>query len=155
MNNLLSVAIGVMSIAVTNYADAGGNSELENFKADIRARYDMKENAIAAGDTDSVVDGFYSEDVISVDSNGGVLLGREAIRPAIQAVAGGQVKVESFRTHVEGNSGWDWTNYYIMQKDPEAAPFSLIIVFLWEKRDGQWWCVGDMVVPGKFDLPKP
>ena len=126
-------------------------SDLESFKKAIRIQYDLKERAFANDDPDLVVNEFYAADVFSVDNEGNSHSGREGIRPIYhEVVPGSTVRVESFRTHVEGNSGWDWTSFYVTPDDSTADPFSFVILFLWEKRDGKWWCVGDIYVLGEL-----
>jgi len=125
--------------------------ELAAFKKAIRAQYDLKEKAFADDDADLVVDQFYSEDVYSVDNEGNAHSGREALRAIYhEVVPPHTVKVESIRSHVDGNSGWDWTNFYVTPDDPEGEAFSFVILFLWEQRDGKWWSVGDIYVLGEL-----
>ncbi len=152
MKKIFSI-LTILAIALPHVSNAKAeqSNKLEKFKAEIRLQYDLKERAFATNDADLVVDQFYSEDVVSVGPDGVVHVGREAIRPGYHEVIGGTVRVESINTHVEGNSGWDWTNFYVTPEDPKADPFSFVIIFLWEKRQGKWWCVGDMFVVGKYD----
>lgn len=125
-------------------------SELDAFKAAIRVKYDLKEKAFADHDPEPIINDFYAPDVISV-SGQGPMLGREGIRPMYEAVIHNGARIESIRTHVEGNSGWDWANFYIIPENPSEEPSSLAILFLWEKRNGEWWCVGDIYVAGKLE----
>jgi len=65
------------------------------------------------------------------------------------------VRIESVRTYVNGNAGWDWANFYSDPKPDKKAmypPSPIRIVFLWTKERGQWICKGDIFVNGK--LPK-
>ena len=133
---------------------AADNPELAEFKSAIRAQYDVKEKAFADDDPDVVVDRFYAADVYSVDNEGNAHSGREELRPLYrEVVPGSEVEISSVRTHLNGDLGWDWANFYVRPDDPEAEAFSFIILFLWEKRDGQWTCVGDIYVLG--ELPPP
>ncbi|MEX2524357.1 MAG: nuclear transport factor 2 family protein [Gammaproteobacteria bacterium] len=130
------------------------DSEAAAFKQAIRAKYDLKEQAFAAGDADLVVDRFYSEDVISTDNEGNTHVGREELRPLYEEVtAAFNAKIESVYTHVNGDAGWDWANFHVTPKDPdsEVEPFSFKILFLWEKVNGEWWSKGDMYVLGRFE----
>ncbi len=137
-------------VAPVALAGAHGD-ELAAFKAAIRAQYDLKERAFAEDDPDLVVDGFYAADVFSVDNEGKAHSGREELRPLYEEVVpGSEVKITSVRTHVNGDLGWDWANFRVMPDDPAAEPFSFVILFLWEKRDGQWTCVGDFYVLGEL-----
>lgn len=131
-------------------------TELEGFKKAIRIQYDLKERAFAKDDPDLVVDEFYAPDVFSIDNEGNSHSGREGIRPIYhEVVPASTVRVESFRTYVDGKSGWDWANFYVTLDDPNADPFSFVILFLWEKRDGKWWCVGDIYVLGEVKDSRP
>ena len=47
-------------------------AELAAFKVAIRAKYDMKEAAFKANDVEPIINHFYSDSVISVDSEGAV-----------------------------------------------------------------------------------
>ena len=129
--------------------------ELAAFKKAIRAQYDLKEKAFADDDADLVVDQFYSDDVFSVDNEGKLHSGRETLRAIYKEVVPPHtVRVESIRSHVDGNSGWDWTNFYVTPDDPEGEAFSFVILFLWENRDGKWWSVGDMYVLGELSAQR-
>jgi len=151
---MLQAFLGLLLAAVIPAAQAEGKSELDRFREAIRARYDLKEKAFAENKPDLVVDQFYSEDVISVDHEGKVHQGREALRAIYrEAVPGNTVRVSSIHCHVQGNTGWDWANFHVTPKDPAQQPFSFIILFLWEKRDGKWWCVGDMYTLGEMASP--
>ncbi|MEM9532113.1 MAG: nuclear transport factor 2 family protein [Pseudomonadota bacterium] len=144
---LLGTAIALLVLLPT----LASASELDDFKAAIKERYDLKVRAFAEDNPDLVVDEFYAPDVFSVDNEGKPHAGREALRPIYhEVVPGSEVRIESKRTHVEGNTGWDWANFYVTPDDPEAEPFSFAILFLWERRDGRWWCVGDMYNLGKL-----
>lgn len=133
---------------------AADDTDTAAFKQAIRAKYNLKEQAFANGDADLVVDEFYSADVISTDNEGNTHVGREELRPLYEEVtAAFNAEIESVHTHVNGDVGWDWANFYVTPKDPdsEVEPFSFKILFLWEKVDGEWWCKGDMYVLGKFE----
>lgn len=139
-----------------NDASTGNDpaAELAAFKAAIRAKYDMKEQAFRDNDPDPIVTKFYSERVISTNNEGVTHIGREEIRPVYEEVMGSIVRIESFDTFVGGNAGWDWANFHV-SFPPEAnlAPFTFKMLFLWEKIDGEWWSDGEMYVLGEFDIP--
>jgi len=129
------------------------DADLAAFKQAIRAKYDLKEQAFAAGDPDPIINHFYAADVVSTDEQGNTHVGRDELRPLYEEVTAGHfVHIESVYTHVNGNVGWDWANFYVRPKDPasEEKPFSFKILFLWEKVKGEWWCKGDMYTLGEF-----
>jgi len=126
------------------------SAELIAFKRAIRAKYDLKEQAYARGDAETVVSKFYAEDEITVGRNR-VFLGRKEIRPAYQeAVKEANVKVESVYTFVKGDAGWDWADFHITPKNGKGDPKTLAILFLWAKVNGEWICMGDFSVPGSI-----
>ena len=138
----------VMLLAASNVL---ASSEIEEFKDAIRAKYDIKEQAFADGVVGPILEQFYSEDVFSVDNEGKTHRGRSELQPLYeQTTQFANVRVESVNTKVSGDLGWDWANFYIVPKDPAEQPFSFKILFLWEKVDGEWWCVGDMYALGEF-----
>lgn len=133
---------------------AAAQDNLEEFRSAIRVRYDLKERAFAENDPDFIVEEFYSEDVFSVDNEGILHHGREALRPIYaEVVPGSTVRIESVKAYTDGDLGWDWTNFYVTPDDPAADPFSFIILFLWEKRDNKWWCVGESYQIGELAAP--
>lgn len=140
----------IMTLLAAHLAVAAGHdSELAAFKNAIRAKYDMKEKAFVDHDPDTIVDKFYSKDVISTGEGENLTIGREALRPLYKEVTQthpGRVKIESFDTKVSGDLGWDWAHFHVMPDDPNTKPFTFTILFLWQKRHGEWWCAGDIYV---------
>jgi hypothetical protein len=115
--------------------------ELSAFKKAIRAKYDMKERAFAAGDAKTIVTRFYAEDAQSVGESYGIFHGRKDLWPLYtQAVKELNVKVTSMHPVVSGTAGWDWADFAIL--------------FLWQKINGNWVCKGDFYVHGSFKTGK-
>jgi hypothetical protein len=128
-------------------------AELAAFKVAIRAKYDMKEAAFKANDVEPIINHFYSDRVISVDSEGAVHRGRAGIRPVYEQVIGSFVAIESYESFVNGNAGWDWVNFHVsFPPEAEMDPFSFKMLFLWENIEGEWWSHGEMYVPGAFEI---
>jgi ketosteroid isomerase-like protein len=50
---------------------------------------------------------------------------------------------------VKGDLGWDWADFHVTPEDKSQAPFTFKILFLWERRNGEWICVGDIYVMDK------
>ena len=124
---------------------------LAAFKQAIRAKYDLKEKAFAAHDAETIVTRFYTDDVVSVGEGEGVFIGRDAIRPLYQEVVkNNEVKVESIRTFVKGDAGWDWADFHVYPTDGKTEPFTFAILFLWTRVNGEWMCKGDSFVKGSF-----
>lgn len=124
---------------------------LQAFKAAIRKKYELKERAFAAHDPEPILTQFYTSDVISAAAGDKIHVGREQLRPLYaEVVKGNKVKVESVHTFVNGDSGWDWADFHVTPDDPQQAPFTLAILFLWTKVNGEWMCKGDFFAPGSF-----
>ena len=142
---LLMLLISGLAVA------ASPDAELAAFKQAIRAKYDLKEKAFAAHDAETIVTKFYTEDVVSVGEGEGVFIGRAAIRPLYQEVVkNNEVKVESIRTFVKGDVGWDWADFHVYPTDGKTEPFTFAILFLWTRVHGEWMCKGDSFVKGSF-----
>ena len=126
------------------------DAEMTAFKHAIRQKYDLKERAYAQNNVALNADGFYSPNAIEVGDGDPVVIGREAIRVASQQHIHDKIRIESISTHVEGSTGWDWTNFYVVPADPKATPLNLVILFLWKRLDSEWWCVGESYSRGEF-----
>lgn len=148
-------------LAVTVLVSLTGNvvaadRKLEAFKKAIRAKYDMKEQAFANNDPKPILEKFYTNNVLSIGPDGVSHEGTEGIRPVYENpdIIGGTVYIESYKTEVSGNSGWDWVNFHVHPADPGMAPFTFKMLFLWEKIKGEWMSQGEMYVVGEFDTSK-
>jgi ketosteroid isomerase-like protein len=145
------IGAALMLFLLARPAAAAEDAALAPFEQAIRAKYDLKEKAFAEHDARTIVEKFYAPDAISTDDEGHTHVGREQLRPLYdEVVQGHRVRVESVHTHVNGNAGWDWANFFVTPDDPAEAPFSFKILFLWEKVGGEWWCKGDFYVRGRF-----
>lgn len=128
-------------------------SELAAFKAETRKLYDMKEKAFADGKIDPIVNRFYAANALSVGPDGKPYEGRTAFAQSYSKVVQPyNVKVEPFRSYVNGNTGWEWANFRVMPKDPASTekPFTFVILFLWTKVSGEWVSAGDSYVVGEY-----
>lgn len=137
---------------------AGTDAELASFKQAIRAKYDLKEKTFAEHDAEPIVMHFYSEDVVSIGEGEALIRGREQLRPLYVEVAQthpGCVKVESFATRMKGDLGWDWADFHVTPEDRTQDPFTFRILFLWERRKGEWICVGDIFVVDRTGTAAP
>lgn len=130
--------------------------QTDNFKHAIRKLYDLKENAWAAGDAESIITKFYSADAISAgEGDPETMVGRAAFRTAYRQYVKDvpKIRIESVHTYVNGNAGWDWANFYSEPKPDKKSlypPSPIRIVFLFAKQNGQWICKGDIFVNGKL-----
>jgi uncharacterized protein (TIGR02246 family) len=131
-------------------------TQTERFKLEIRRLYDLKEKAWAAGDAESIVTKFYSPDAMSVgEGDPNTMVGRAQFRAAYQQYVKDvpTIRIESVRTYVNGNAGWDWANFYSEPKPDKKSlypPSPIRILFIWAKENGHWNCKGDIFVNGKF-----
>ncbi len=153
MNKIIAgICLTILCCLQLNVALAA-DKKLDAFKKAIRAKYDMKEQAFANDDPNPILEKFYTADVLSVGPDGSSHEGTEGIRPVYESpeVIGGNVFIESYKTAVSGNSGWDWVNFHVYPGDPSVAPFTFKMLFLWEKIKGEWMSQGEMYVMGEFD----
>jgi len=134
---------------------------LQAFRKAIRAKYDLKERAWAAQDADGLVKGFYSPDAFSAAEGEPTFFARgrtqflELYKTFVADTT--KVRIESVHTHVNGNMGWDWTNFYAdvkPEKVKDYPPSPVRILFVWERINGQWFCAGDVVLLGVFEAPE-
>jgi uncharacterized protein (TIGR02246 family) len=138
---------------------AVADAELAAFKKAIRRLYDLKERAWAAGDAETIVTRFYAPDAISIgEGDPGTMVGREQFRETYRKYVKDvtSVRIESVRTVVNGNAGWDWTNFYATvrpEKAKEYPPPLVRVLFLWSRQGGRWICKGDVFVNGGFKEP--
>jgi uncharacterized protein (TIGR02246 family) len=130
----------------------------EQFSHAIRQLYDLKEHAWAAGDAEAIVTKFYSADAISAgEGDPATMVGRTAFLKAYRQYVKDvpTVKIESVKSYVNGNAGWDWANFYSYPKPDKKSlypPSPIRIVFLFAKENGQWICKGDIFVNGKLPI---
>lgn len=135
--------------------DMQNPAELAAFKKAIRAKYDVKEKAFASGDADAIVYGFYAGDEITVAARDGIFFGSKDILPEYKKDVGvNHVKIDSVRTYVNGNAGWDWADFHVYPQDGKTKPFTFAILFLWSKINGEWVCLGDYFDYGSFRAKK-
>jgi uncharacterized protein (TIGR02246 family) len=138
---------------------AADPQDLVTFKQEIRRLYDLKERAWAAGDAETIVTKFYAPDAVSVgEGDPGTMVGREQFRETYRKYVKDvtSVRIESVRTVVNGNAGWDWTNFYATvrpEKAREYPPPLVRVLFLWSREGGHWVCKGDVFVNGGFKGP--
>ena len=141
-------------VASLSHSAHAGDAELAEFQREIRVKYDLKEAAFAANDPEPIITRFYHADVISTDPEGHTHEGRAELRPVYNEVIGSEVRIQSYRSFVRGDAGWDWVNFHVTPP-PEAGmePFTFKMLFLWARENGEWWSHGEMYVAGEFDIP--
>lgn len=128
-----------------------GDTELEAFQKEIRAKYDMKEAAFANNDVEPIITRFYHPDVVSTGPDGVTHTGRDQIRPVYNEVIVNDVKIKSYKTVVSGDLGWDWVNFRVIPPAGSGEePFTFKMLFLWARENGEWWSHGEMYVMGEF-----
>lgn len=128
-----------------------GDTELETFQKQIRAKYDMKEAAFANNDVEPIIMRFYHPDVVSTGPDGVTHTGRDQIRPVYNEVIENDVRIESYKTVVSGDLGWDWVNFRVIPvAESGEEPFTFKMLFLWARENGEWWSHGEMYVMGEF-----
>ena len=143
------LALAALVSGICESAIAG--TEVDDFRAAIRAKYDLKEAAFAANDPDPILTRFYHRDVISTGPDGATHRGREGLRPVYNEVIGSEVRIESYSSFVNGDAGWDWVNFHVTPpQEAQQEPFTFKMLFLWSREGGEWWSHGEMYVVGEF-----
>jgi len=151
LNTMMFLVLALLIGACTtnNYnglPSADTTLELAEFKQAIRNKY--RDN-----DIEPILTRFYHSDAISTDPEGKTKIGTSELRPVYEEVIGSLVKVESYKTFVKGDAGWDWVNFHVsFPPGVDEQPFTFKMLFLWEKIDGEWWSQGEMYVMGEFDV---
>jgi ketosteroid isomerase-like protein len=143
----------IVSASLSSGARADDSGALSDFKAAIRAQYDMREKAFNSKDIETLVNRFYTADAISVPPGDEITIGREQLLTAFKAHSAMKAHIVSYRSYVNGDNGVDLANFYYTPDDSKEKPGVLKMLFLWEKRQGHWVCIGDMFVPGQFPIP--
>lgn len=153
---ILSSAGRIVAQAPAPAAAETTSSASVQFQRAIRNLYDLKERAWAAGDAETIVTKFYSADAISAgEGDPETMVGHGAFLKAYQQYVKDvpTVRIESVKSYVNGNAGWDWANFYSEPKPDKKSlypPSPIRIVFLFAKENGQWICKGDVFVNGKL-----
>jgi ketosteroid isomerase-like protein len=148
-----SGAASPASAVAEEAAAAPETPQLRAFREAIRSKYELKKKAFAAHDAETIVTRFYTADAVSVGQGEGIFVGRAQIRPLYeQVVKDNQVEIDSVHTFVSGDAGWDWADFHVTPDKGE--PFTLAILFLWAKVDGEWMCKGDYFAMGSFRTGK-
>lgn len=143
----------VVALALTPLAISATDTDQAAFEREIRAKYDMKEAAFAANNPEPILNQFYHPDVVSTGPDGETHIGRDQLRPIYEEIIGATVKIESYRSLVNGDAGWDWVNFHVTPPaESGQAPFTFKMLFLWERVNGEWMSHGEMYVEGAFDL---
>lgn len=134
------------------------SAALNAFKRAIRAQYDLKERAWAAQDHKALVTGFYSPSAFTAAEGEPKFFaqGRAQFLELYKTFVADttKIRIESVHTYVNGNMGWDWTNFYAdvkPEKVKDYPPSPVRILFVWEKIGGKWVCAGDVVLLGTFE----
>ena len=151
IRNITLTVLSVLALCgISSCAMDDGTNQLDEFKQAIRAKYDLKEQAFADNDPEPILGQFYTSDAISSTPDGTTHFGTEELRHVYDEHIGANVRVESFHTYVNGDAGWDWVNFHVEPADEGEEPFTLKMLFLWEKIDGEWWSKGEMYTMGEF-----
>ena len=155
---VLSGAVAPAMAQVPAAARKPAGAELAAFKKAIRAQYDLKERAWAAQDYKTLVTGFYSPQAFTAAEGEPKFYaqGRAQFLDLYKTYVADttKIRIESVHTYVNGNMGWDWTNFHAdvkPEKVKDYPPSPVRILFVWEKINGRWMCSGDVVLLGEFD----
>ena len=119
-------------------------TELEEFRRQTRALYDLQERAIAAGDVVAITEQFYAADALSFGGDAKAFRDRAGWQSIYQGFvdAFSAMKIDSHQAYVRGDMGWDWGTMTNIAKDGTIS--HLALVFLWVRdSDGRWMCAGN------------
>ena len=123
--NIGAVLLATLALVAPGVPVAAADSELDQFRSAIRAKYDLKEAAFAANDPEPILTRFYHPDVISTGPDGVTHIGRASLKPVYDEVIGSDVRIESYRSFVRGDAGWDWVNFHVTPPSASGeAPFT-------------------------------
>lgn len=154
------LGVTAMPLAAGPAAEQAASPALQAFRKAIRAKYDLKEKAWAAQDAEGLVRGFYSPQAFTAAEGEPDFFaqGRQQFLSLYKTYVADttRVRIESVHTYVNGNMGWDWTNFHAEvkpEKVKDYPPSPVRILFVWEKINGQWMCAGDVVLLGSFKPP--
>jgi hypothetical protein len=151
INAIILVLLAFISLSAT--VTSAEDSELTEFRSQIRTLYDMKEAAFAANDPEPILTRFYHSEVISTGPDGGTHTGIEGLRPVYNEVIAGDVRIESYSTFVKGDAGWDWVNFHVTPPaEANEDPFTFKMLFLWARENDEWRSHGEMYVTGEFTI---
>ncbi|WP_339671060.1 hypothetical protein [Dasania marina] len=145
------IALCVLLVCASSVNAGASNTALEEFKEQIRVKYDLKERAFRDNDVMGLVNGFYAKHALLVEENAVVNGHDEVVKMYEELVPGAKsVKIDSKYTYLaeKGNVGYDYTTFHVNLMD--GTEFDLKLLFVWEKFNGEWFCITDMYIPGKF-----
>lgn len=119
-------------------------TELAEFRKQIRVLYDMKEETLSAGNPDPVVERFYAADAVTFGPDAKVISGRSALADHYAHFVANfsSARVESIKQYVRNGVGWDWANFIATTKD--GAVVHAPMLFLWVKDSDNWVSAGDV-----------
>lgn len=164
VRNLAAVAVLAVMSSGAAQAQTADPKELAAFKEAIGKKYAVKVQAFKEAKAEPIVTKFYGPDVISVSADPKdpakphVTQGREAFRKQYTEAFKGNgptdIKIESVKTYVNGNAGWDLTNFIINPNGKsgesleKGGRMDMVILFLWTKVNGEWMANGEAFIPG-------
>ena len=155
---IVGLSPAVASAESPRVTKQANGAELLAFKKAIRAQYDLKERLWAAQDYNALVTGFYSPQAFTAAEGEPEFYAQgtdkflELYKTYVADTT--KIRIESVHTYVNGNMGWDWTNFYAEvkpEKVKDYPPSQVRILFVWEKINGKWMCAGDVVLLGTFN----
>ena len=128
-------------------------AEMADFRSQVDALYRLKEKAFARQDPATIVNQFYSKDAISFGPEGKPVIGRaEFAKEYAEVVKLGVPKIEPVYTHVGKDAAWEWVNFRVHLNDPDKKDFTFIMLFVFAKQNGKWYCGGHAYTVGEFHL---
>lgn len=117
------------------------NDDLEQFRLEIARVYQFHADAFHAGDSDRLVEAFFTEDAVWTGPGFPDAVGHKALKAMFAGVVGKQqVSFVTDYAAVYGDVGWTIATYPVIPRDVNAVPFVFRPLFVWVRREGNWRC---------------
>jgi hypothetical protein len=121
--------------------------EHQAFRAAVEEKYRVHVQAFKDEVTEPIVTRFFAPDAVCECAGFPRHEGTEQLRTLFDEVtkAGHDVAFRPIRSYVDGAVGWDFVDYPVRPRDPDANPFMFRCIFCWVRRADDWKvsaCVG-------------
>lgn len=126
--------------------EAAAPSEMQQFTAAINAKYRLHVAAFEAGDPEPILQHFFTADALWEYHGYPRREGREQLRRLFdEVIRSDRVAVQSIRSYVNGDNGWDYADYTVTPRDTTKSAWVFRQIFCWVRIEGEWLvnaCIG-------------
>ena len=126
--------------------ESAARAEMRQFRAAIDAKYRLHVAAFEAGDPEPILQHFFTADALWEYHGYPRREGREQLRQLFESVIrSDRVAVHPIRSYINGDSGWDYTDYTVTPRDTSRPPWVFRQIFCWVRIEGEWLvnaCIG-------------